>query len=110
MEYFKRINKLEAENNQVIKNFITNFTQTVKDLEKIHIKDRLQMSKNGGKALTDIAPELASIFEKLKADVSADRRDDHSNENTNAAEFTGYMESNFISRSNSTCNQIYYRQ
>ena len=78
MDYFKRINKHEAEINQVVKNFITNFTKTVKDLEKIHIKDRLQMSKNRGKALTDIAPELASIFDKSKADASADRRDDHS--------------------------------
>ena len=100
------MDQIEKEISQMIDEFVTNFIKTVKDFEKIHMKDRIQMRKNGAMALSDISPELATIFDKQNSLARAALREGRSGY---AVEDSSSMGSSFISRSNSL-NEVYYRQ
>ena len=102
----KRMDQIEKEASQVIDEFVTNFMKTVKEFEKIHIQERLQMRKNGRMALIDISPELASVFDKQYSTVLAALGAVRSRF---VIEESSSMESCSISRSNPS-NAIYYRQ
>ena len=66
----------------IVDNFIREFVCRVKEIEKSHIRQRLDMTKRNVKNMKDISPELASVFDGVKSNNTKKQRHDVEDEDS----------------------------
>ena len=92
----------------LVDEFVTNFESSVNKLESSHIKERIEINRKGGKAITDFSPEL-QVFDKS---VAAENKRKNSDDDGYDLNSLGDMlaDGNSSRRSSITnSDEIYYR-